>query len=66
MTEREEAKPVPKEWGPILNTLRRPRMMFILLGGWAIIGAITEMFSSSNLFLDLDGVCFYLGVDERR
>ena len=36
----------------LLNTLRQPRVLLILLGAWAIIGALTEIFSDSFL-LDL-------------
>lgn len=35
--------------------LRQPRVVLILLATWAIIGALTEFFTSSGLFVDLDG-----------
>jgi len=38
----------------LITTLRRPRVMLLLLAGWDILGAITEFFSSSFLF-DLHG-----------
>jgi hypothetical protein len=36
-----------------LTTLRQPRVLLILLAVWAIIGALTEFFTSSGLFVDL-------------
>ena len=38
----------------LLQFLRQPRMLLILLAAWAIIGALTEAFSSSDFFLDLN------------
>lgn len=43
----------------LLNTLRRPRVLLILLAAWAILGALTEIFSDSFLLelnLEADGV----------
>ncbi len=44
----------------LITTLRRPRVMLLLLAGWALLGAISEVFSSSFLFdlhgRELDGV----------
>ena len=37
----------------VLNTVRQPRIVFILLAIWAIIGALTEFFTSSGLFVNL-------------
>ena len=37
-----------------IQFLRQPRMLLILLAAWAIIGALTEAFSSSDFFLDLN------------
>ncbi|MEX0799699.1 MAG: hypothetical protein WD379_00610 [Dehalococcoidia bacterium] len=39
-----------------LDTLRQPRIVLLLLAGWAIVGALTEFFTSSGLFVDLRGV----------
>jgi hypothetical protein len=47
-----------------LKFVQRPRIMLILLGGWAIVGFLTELFTSNALFLEnhaqgelaLDGV----------
>lgn len=52
----ETAQPQPPVQNPFWTTLRRPRVVLILLAVWAIIGALTEFFSSSGLFVDLHGV----------
>jgi hypothetical protein len=47
-----------------LKLVQRPRIMLILLGAWAIVGFLTELFTSNALFLEnhaqgelaLDGV----------
>ncbi len=49
------APPQPPAENPFWTTLRRPRVVLILLAVWAIIGALTEFFTSSGLFVDLDG-----------
>ena len=36
-------------------TLRQPRIMLILLAAWDVVGALTEFFTSSGLFVDLHG-----------
>ena len=54
MAESPEAGPAPAE-NAFLNTVRQPRVVLILLGVWAIIGALTEFFTSSGLFVDLHG-----------
>jgi hypothetical protein len=45
----------PPAENPFWTTLRQPRVVLILLAVWAIIGAITEFFTSSGLFVDLEG-----------
>lgn len=35
--------------------LQQPRVMLVLLAAWAIVGAATEFFTSSGLFIDLHG-----------
>lgn len=35
--------------------LQQPRVMLVLLAAWAIVGAATEFFTSSGLFVDLHG-----------
>ncbi len=35
--------------------LRQPRIMLILLAAWDVVGALTEFFTSSGLFVDLHG-----------
>ncbi len=47
------AQPQPPGENPFWATLRRPRVVLILLAVWAIIGALTEFFTSSGLFVDL-------------
>ncbi len=47
------APPQPPAENPFWTTLRQPRVVLILLAVWAIIGALTEFFTSSGLFLDL-------------
>ena len=47
------APPQPPADNPFWTTLRQPRVVLILLAVWAIIGALTEFFTSSGLFLDL-------------
>ena len=49
----EAAQPQPARGNPFWTTLRQPRVVLILLAGWAIIGALTEFFTSSGLFIDL-------------
>jgi hypothetical protein len=46
----------PAAENPFWTTLRQPRILLILLAVWAIIGAVTEFFTSSGLFVDLHGV----------
>src|SRR3972149_11519003 len=40
---------------PVMSTVRQPRVVLLLLGIWAVIGALTEFFTSSGLFVDLHG-----------
>ena len=47
------APPQPPAENPFWTTLRRPRVVLILLAVWASIGALTECFTSSGLFVDL-------------
>ncbi len=54
MAESPEALPIPAE-NPFLKVVRQPRVLLILLAVWAIIGALTEFFTSSGLFVDLHG-----------
>jgi len=49
------APPQPPAENPFWTTLRQPRVVLILLAVWAIIGALTEFFTSSGLFVDLHG-----------
>ncbi len=45
----------PPGENPLWVALGQPRIVFILLAAWAIIGALTEFFTSSGLFVDLKG-----------
>lgn len=54
MAEIPQAAP-PRE-NPFWAALRQPRAVLILLAVWDIIGALTEFFSSSGLFVDLHGL----------
>ncbi len=54
-TQPEAAQPQPPGENRFLTTLRQPRVLLILLAVWAIIGALTEFFTSSGLFVDLRG-----------
>jgi len=54
MAETPPAAQPPVE-NPFWITLRQPRVVLILLAVWAIIGALTEFFTSSSLFVDLHG-----------
>ena len=47
--------PQPAADNPFWTTLRQPRVVLILLAVWAIIGAMTEFFTSSGVFVDLKG-----------
>ena len=47
--------PQPPAENPFWTTLRQPRVVLILLAAWDIIGALTELFTSSGLFIDLKG-----------
>ena len=51
----EETTPAaqPPAESPFWLTLRQPRVLLILLALWAIVGALTEFFTSSSLFVDL-------------
>lgn len=51
----EETTPAaqPPAQNPFWLTLRQPRVLLILLALWAIVGALTEFFTSSSLFVDL-------------
>jgi hypothetical protein len=49
-------QPQPPAENPFWNTLRQPRILLILLAVWDIIGALTEFFTSSGLFVNLHGV----------
>jgi hypothetical protein len=51
----EITQPQPPVENPFWTTLRQPRVVLILLAVWAIIGALTEFFTSSGLFVDLGG-----------
>lgn len=39
-------------WGAV----RQPRILLILLAAWDILGAVTEFFTSSGLFVDLHNI----------
>ena len=52
MEETAQAAQPPAE-NPFWLTLRQPRVLLILLALWAIVGALTEFFISSSLFVDL-------------
>ncbi|MEE8370066.1 MAG: hypothetical protein V3S00_04775 [Dehalococcoidia bacterium] len=54
MAESPEVRPAPAK-NALLSTLRKPRVVLIMLATWAIIGAVTEFFTSSGLFVDLHG-----------
>jgi hypothetical protein len=54
MAETPPAAQPPAE-NPFWITLRQPRVVLILLAAWAIIGALTEFFTSSGLFVNLHG-----------
>ena len=49
------AQPQPPAENPFWTTLRQPRVVLILLALWAVVGALTEFFTSSGLFVDLHG-----------
>ena len=50
------SQPEPPADNPFWTTLRQPRIVLLLLAVWAIIGALTEFFTSSGLFVDLHGI----------
>lgn len=50
------SQPQPPAENPFWNALRQPRIVLLLLAAWDIIGALTEFFTSSGLFVDLHGV----------
>jgi hypothetical protein len=45
--------PLPPPEGSFLDTLRQPRVLLLILVVWEVIGALTEFFTSSGLFVDL-------------
>lgn len=51
----ETSQPGQAAQNPFWAVLRQPRMVLILLAVWAIIGALTEFFTSSGVFVDLHG-----------
>jgi hypothetical protein len=55
MAETPQAAQPPAE-NPFWGALRQPRAVLVLLAVWAIIGALTEFFTSSGLFVDLHGL----------
>ena len=55
MAETPQAAQPPAE-SPFWAALRQPRAVLVLLAVWAIIGALTEFFTSSGLFVDLHGL----------
>ena len=54
MAEAQEEQIVTVRPQVLLHTLRRPRSLLMLLAAWAILGALTEIFSDSFL-LELKG-----------
>jgi hypothetical protein len=54
MEEGREEQIVNVRPGTLLRTLQRPRVVLLLLATWAILGALTEIFSDS-LILELNG-----------
>ena len=46
-------EPKPLAENALLKFVQRPRILLILLAVWEIIGALTEFFSRSGLFLDI-------------
>jgi hypothetical protein len=49
-------QPQPPAENAFWAALRQPRILLILLAVWDIIGALTEFFTSSGLFVNLHGV----------
>src|SRR3990172_3764994 len=49
------APPKPLGENAVLKFVQRPRILLILLAAWEIIGALTEFFTSSGLFVNLHG-----------
>ena len=47
--------PQPEGENPFWATLRQPRVVLVLLAAWEVIGALTEFFTSSGLFVNLHG-----------
>ena len=50
------APPKPLGENAVLQFVQRPRILLVLLAVWEIIGALTEFFSHSGLFLDIGKV----------
>ncbi len=48
-------QPKPLAENAVLKFVQRPRILLVLLAAWEIIGALTEFFTSSGLFVDLHG-----------
>src|SRR3990172_271561 len=55
MAENPGMQPSDRGENPVMSTVRQPRVVLLLLGIWAVIGAVTEFFTSSGLFVDLRG-----------
>ena len=63
-TEPTSAYQPPDEGNGFINFVQQPRILLMLLAGWAIVGFLTELFYNNALFLenhgsgpiDLDGV----------
>ena len=45
----------PDEGGGFINFVQQPRILLMLLAGWAIVGFLTELFTSNALFLENHG-----------
>src|SRR3972149_9358809 len=55
MAENPDVQPALGE-NAVMRAVRQPRVLLLLLGIWDVIGAVTEFFTSSGLFVDLRGV----------
>jgi hypothetical protein len=42
--------------GSILQLGRKPRILLLLLAGWSVLAAITQLFVNSGLFLDIHDI----------
>jgi hypothetical protein len=47
--------PVPERENALLNFVRQPRILLIMLAGWSLLAFLTQLFTNSALFAEQNG-----------